>query len=91
MIVKKDSDLNIYKERGQQVSDPACCSVGGSEEKTEPSVSACCASSVQASGSDPETSTPATSDREIKIEDVDFNEWVSKYLFFPMMFSCFPC
>ena len=81
MIVDKKSDLNIYKERGQEAEASSCCapsSDSGAETKT----SSCCAPAASES---PCCGSSATKDSTQeaalkKVANIDFNEWVSKYI-----------
>jgi arsenite methyltransferase len=68
LIVDKESDLNIYKERGG-IQDPTCCAVVA--ENTKITTPSCCSSSKN-------SNSTGQKEGSNQISDIDFNEWVSK-------------
>jgi arsenite methyltransferase len=66
MIVDKHSDLNIYKERVQDEEEASCCA-------PKATASSCCSTAESFKSS--QASKEETAKR---VEEIDFNEWVSK-------------
>jgi arsenite methyltransferase len=79
MIVDKKGDLNIYKERGEEAD---CC--GPSKEKSEENAaeSSCRGPSDSCCSTSNEWKQSKVSKKEMadRVKDIDFNEWVSKYI-----------
>ncbi|KAE8452951.1 hypothetical protein EG329_012138 [Mollisiaceae sp. DMI_Dod_QoI] len=78
IIVDKKSDLNIYKERGQDDGSSSCCEISTAGPQAQNS--SCCAPPASCCSS---TSEKAKSENEKglakRVADIDFNEWVSSY------------
>ena len=70
----KKSDLNIYKERNQAAEESSCC--GTAEQKEV--ASSCCDPASSCCGT--EKAAGGKEDLAKRVADIDFNEWVSKYL-----------
>jgi arsenite methyltransferase len=76
LIVDKNNDLNIYKERNQDSGESSCC--GTAENKETASTSSCCAPAVSCPSTSAEKSELDKADLAKRVADIDFNEWVSK-------------
>ncbi|CZR59545.1 related to arsenic methyltransferase Cyt19 [Phialocephala subalpina] len=78
LIVDKKSDLNIYKERGQEESSSSCCETSTSKHKEQ--ASSCCAPATSCcSSTTGATKADDKQDLAKRVANIDFNEWVSSY------------
>ncbi|KUJ06559.1 putative UbiE/COQ5 family methyltransferase [Mollisia scopiformis] len=76
MIVDKKSDLNIYKERGQEDTS-SCCDT--SVVKPQAESSSCCAPSTSCCSRSGNAEVDGKKELAKRVADIDFNEWVSSY------------
>ena len=80
MIVDKMSDLNIYKERNKDVERSSCCGTANTEGVAKvASAASCCSSSDSQKADETEAAK--------RVENIDFNELVSKYNLTPPLFT----
>ncbi|KAF8855484.1 putative UbiE/COQ5 family methyltransferase [Acephala macrosclerotiorum] len=78
LIVDKKSDLNIYKERGQEATSSSCCETTTARPKEQNS--SCYAPATSCCSTATETAKAKSKENPAKrVANIDFNEWVSSY------------
>src|SRR5947208_7101425 len=85
IIVDKKGDLNIYKERGENAD---CCGPSKGKSEKNAAESSCCGSSDSCCSTSNESKQSNVSKKEMagRVKDIDFNEWVGKYMYCPLFY-----